>query len=388
MRMIHVIPGLEVRGGGGNRACAELCESLALLGHQVSLYHVGAGDEPCFAPKGVEVRRFPSVLLHRYAYSPALNACLASEVAKADLVHIHALWQYPGLAASRAARAHRVPYVVQPHGSLHPWKLRHKAWRKWLYGRLIERRVLQGAAFVHVESEADACDVLAYLPTARVVTSPCGTFPEVFDDPGPQDYLAKRWPALAGKICILYLARIDVNKGLDLLLYAFAKLAPGRPDLALLIVGPDYSKTTRRMQRLSDALGVSDRVVWGGMVSEQERIWVLRQSDGYVLPSLSENFGISVLEAMFCEKPVITTTATPWAELATAGAGYVVAPEADAIFDALERLVSQPLSSRAEMGRRARRLALAKYDWRAIARKLSRHYEEAVAATGRQGVKP
>ncbi len=380
LRLLHVIPGLEIRGGGGNRACAELCQSLAALGHRVRLFHVGGGREPCFAPPGVEVRRFPARFFHRYAYSPKLRRALASEIPQADVVHIHALWQYPGLAAAVLARRYRVPYVVQPHGSLHPWKLRHKRWRKRIYGRLVERRILAGAAFVHVESEADAQDVRAYLAQVPTVISPCGVFPEVFEDPGPPNYLAQRWPALAGKTCILYLARVDVNKGLDLLLQAMAGVRAQRPDAALLVVGPDFAGMTGRMQQLAGRLGIAGDVVWGGMVEERQRVWILRQCDLYVLPSLSENFGISVLEALCCARPVITTTATPWGWLEPAGAGRIVPPQVAPLREAMLQLLALPAEARAAMGQRGRQWALARYHWHTIAQQLVKHYQAAIQA--------
>jgi len=375
MRLVHVIHGLEIRSGGSHRACAELCETLASLGHDVSLYHVQNTREECFSPRGVDVRAFPSSVFRRYAYSPALRRCLEEEIPKTDVVHLHASWRYPSLPAARIARQHGVPYVVQPHGNFHPWKLSHKGWRKWIYGQLIEKRILRGAAFIHVESQEDAQDVQAYVPGVRTVLSPCGAFADAFDDRGPPDYLADRWPVLAGKTCILYLARIDVNKGVDRLVDAFGRVAAKHRHAALLVIGPDYAGLTPHLQARCASLGIADRVVWGGMVSENERIWILNQSDFYVLPSLSENFGISVLEAMFCAKPVITTTATPWAELETARAGLVVPPEVEPLRGALQTLLEQTPEQRAQMGSNARALALQKYEWKAVASQLIDAYE-------------
>ncbi len=275
MKIVHVIPGLEIRGGGGNRACAELCESLVALGHQVTLNYVSNGDGGCFSPKGVKVRDFPSEFLHRYGYSPLLRAHLKEEIHDADIVHIHATWQYPSIPASRFAQEYGVPYVVQPHGNLHAWKLNHKFLRKKLYWTLVERHTLQKAEFIHVESEADESDIKACLPGARTVISPCGSYSKAFAEKGPVSYISKRWPLFKEKRCILYLARIDVNKGVDILLKSFAKLTQHKKNIALLLVGPDYAGTTAKMQGLSNKLGISDRVVWAGMVSEKERIWIL-----------------------------------------------------------------------------------------------------------------
>ncbi len=138
------------------------------------------------------------------------------------------------------------------------------------------------------------------------------------------------------------------------------------------------------MQKLADDLDLGDRVVWGGMVSDQERIWILQQCDVYVLPSLSENFGISVLEAMFCGKPILTTTSTPWQELNKANAGVVVDATQDGITAGLVSLLSMSEPHLKRMGGNGKAFALTRYSWSSIATQMVDAYSKAIAAFKRE----
>ena len=276
------------------------------------------------------------------------------------------------------------PYVVQPHGSLSEWAIRHKRVQKWLWGTLFERRIFRNAAFVHVESPYDQKDVERYAPGVKTVVNPCGAFKETFESHPPEGYLARKWPQLAGKKCLLFLSRIDVMKGLDLLLGAFASIAADRDDLALLIVGNDHAGLVPDLKAYCRCKGIADRVVWAGPIWGEERFWAMKECDVYVHPSKSDNFGISVLEAMFCAAPILTTTGTPWQELADNDAGIVVDPSAQAIGCGLRAILDLPKSKRTSLGENARTLALRKYEWEPIARDLVRHYETAISDARRR----
>ncbi len=378
MKILHIIPGFEIRGGGGNRACAELCQSLAAFGHDVTVAHVGTKDEQCFAPENVTTRAFPPFLLRGYAYSPTLRRYLRSQIPKVDLVHLHATWQYPNVTAARCCKIRHVPYIVQPHGNLHPWKLAHKAWRKMGHWRLVEKNILKNAAFIHVESDTDEEDVRRLIPEAKTFISPCGAFSKLFEVKMFPDFIKEKWPCFKEKKCLLYLARVDVNKGIEHLLNAYAKVLRFHHNYNLLIVGPDYAGTTERMKKLAHELGIGNNVVWGGMVTDEDRIRIIQNCDIYVLPSLSENFGISVLEALFCSKPVLTTTETPWHELSGHKAGIITQANAESIHDGLLRLMGLDHDALVKMGVNGYNLAKSKYEWSSIAQSLIQKYQQAI----------
>ena len=98
-------------------------------------------------------------------------------------------------------------------------------------------------------------------------------------------------------------------------------------------------------------------------------------ADLFVLPTHSENFGIVVAEALAAEVPVLTTTGAPWQELEDHDCGWWVAPEPDAIADALATATSQSEEALAAMGRRGRALVESTYTWTAVGQKMKTAYE-------------
>ena len=96
--------------------------------------------------------------------------------------------------------------------------------------------------------------------------------------------------------------------------------------------------------------------------------WELfRQAALFVLPTFSENFGVSIAEALACGVPVITTKGAPWAELRSHRCGWWVDIGAAPLAGALREAVAASDEERREMGRRGQRLVEQRYAWPPIA---------------------
>jgi len=243
--------------------------------------------------------------------------------------------------------------------------------------------VLQHARAIHAESEEDRRHIQRYLPGANVFVVPSGAYPARLNAPTGLASAAERWLALRGYRIILYLGRLDVNKGIDLLLRGFHAAGAAGAGWRLLLLGPDFAGTQAQMEKLAHRLGINEELVWAGMVSEEEKRLALQSCDFYVLPSLSENFGISVLEALCCSRPVITTTATPWAKLEEVGAGLRILPTVESLAAALRQWMALPKAQLDEMGRRGYRWALGEYDWEVVAARLKDVYAQILDSRAR-----
>ena len=123
---------------------------------------------------------------------------------------------------------------------------------------------------------------------------------------------------------LLFLARIHAKKGCDLLIEAFAKIAPAVPDVDLVIAGPDQGGLQAKLQRQADEAGIADRIHWAGMIDGDVKWGALRICNAFVLPSHSENFGIAVVESLAVGRPVlISNQVNIWPEIEADGAGLV-----------------------------------------------------------------
>lgn len=392
LKVLHVVAGLAA--GGVGTVVPQMCRELARQGLCVTLATVAGPGVDCPVVPGMELASFRSSRPHTLFFSWEMARRLDRLVQAADVVHIHSNWTFPVWWAGLAARRRRKPFVMTPHGCLLPERLRVSAARKRLAGALFDRLLLRRAALLHATSDLEAESFRDYGLRNRVVVIPNGV--EYAPEPD-----ASRVPA--GRRCVLALGRIHAIKGLINLVRAWAEVKAHMPAASggwhVVIAGPDERGHRRELEaearRLNltvadaapeDAGASAADIVFTGPVQGAEKWRLYRAADLFVLPSLSENFGLVVPEALNCGVPVIATRATPWAELegdsgrsedgGRAGrCGWWidvgVAPLSQALHAAMELSDEQ----RRDMGRQGRRLAATKYRWSAAAAQMKAAYE-------------
>jgi glycosyltransferase involved in cell wall biosynthesis len=173
---------------------------------------------------------------------------------------------------------------------------------------------------------------------------------------------AEAFPQTYGKECLLFLGRVHVKKGNDLLFEAFAEVLraaagkPGTDKWHLIIAGPNDHAYGEEMKALAQRLGLASRVTWTGMLTGDLKWGAFYNAEAFVLPSHQENFGIAVAEALACRLPVlISDKVNIWREIADDGAGLVENDDLPGTVSLLTRWLSLPPDERAAMRDRAGR---------------------------------
>ena len=116
------------------------------------------------------------------------------------------------------------------------------------------------------------------------------------------------------------------------------------------------------------------------MISEmEEKRLLFQKSHFFVLPSYSENFGITVLEALFSKCPVITTTETAWGDLVKYNAGIIVEPNVKSLSEGIKKMVSMSFEERKQMVESGFKYVNGKYDWLSIASATVQEYKKIVS---------
>ena len=158
---------------------------------------------------------------------------------------------------------------------------------------------------------------------------------------------------LRGRRVLLFLGRLHVKKGCDLLIEAFARVASSDPSLSLVMAGPDQTGWQADLERLASAQGVGDRVVWTGILAGELKWGAFYAAEVFLLPSHQENFGIAVAEALACGVPVlISDKVNIWREILADGAGRVASDDADGTARLIqERLALSEREKQAMRGR-------------------------------------
>ncbi len=306
----------------------------------------------------------------------ALGA-LRELIERVEVVHLHGVWDPILPKAANEARRQRKPYIVLLNGMLDPWSLAQKAIKKSIALTLRYRRMLNGAAALHVGNRGEQ-EAIAPLnlksPTAII---PNGVFFEELEPVPPKGSFYAEHPELAGRPFVLFLGRIHYKKGLDYLADAFALVAREHPRAALVVTGPDDGEEAPFRRRVA-ALGLGDRVVVTGPLYGHQKLAAYVDARCYCLPSRQEGFSLAVVEAMACGLPAVISEPCHFPEMAAAGAGFVTPLEAPRIARCLSRLLGDPTQA-ARMGRAGRELIAAQYTWPLLARRTMEAYRAAVA---------
>ena len=378
LKILHVIPSVGPLRGGPSQVVQTLANGLAAAGVEV---HVATTDDngpgrlavPYGEPvrvDGVSYWYFPRQG-HFYTVSLPLGRWLARHIPDYDVVHIHALFSYAPLAAAFWAWRHRVPYLVRPAGLLNQWGMRHRRpWLKGLVFRVIDSRILAGAAMLHYTSDQEwrEATTLGVGGKHVVIPNPVATPPELLSDRACR--FRAQYPQLADRIMVLFLARLDEKKGVDLLLEAFAQARQQCPQLVLVIAGEGPPLFVATLQRRVHRLGIEAEVIWTGFLAGEAKWGAFGAADIFVLPSYSENFGMAVVEAMAVGRPVLVTDQVGiHAAIADAQAGLVTPCAVSPLADALVRLASDA-EGRERMGRNGQVLVREQFSLPAVTHSL------------------
>ena len=361
MKILHVVPTYlpAHRYGGPIVAVHGLCKALAARGHDVTVFTTnvdgdGVLDVPTGAPvpmDGVRVHYFPSTFRRLYV-SPQMRRALAS-IGEQEIVHSHAVYLWPGVAAAAAARRAGVPYVISPRGMLVPELIRQKsAVVKKLWLSLVERRALAGAAAIHFTSELERREAARVgLPLPSPVVIPNGI--DLLPRPDvPRD-----------ERTLLHLGRVTWKKGLNTVIEALPRL----PGVRFVIAGNDEEGLTPQLRELAVRNGVGDRVEFAGPVYGAAKQELLARATLFVLFSQSENFGNAVLEALAMETPVVLSAGVGLAEeVVAAGAGAIGLEAISGLLQDQERRIA--------MGRNGRVLVESHFAWPTVAERFEEAY--------------
>lgn len=369
MRILHVIRGLA-NSSGTTHIVGPLAENQARLGHSVSIYFVEKPGEAAVLPDSsvVESRAFPMTVRSRhYGWSRSFRSALRQGLAWFDVVHIHAIWNYPTWAAMREAARARVPYIVAPQGSLESWALGRSRSLKRLYATLLEKPLFDRAACMQALTlaESEQCRKFGIKSPAVILAN--GVDLHRIDGSGEPADLRAELGLPSHERILLFLGRLFPKKGLDVLAQGFGRLIRTRDDITLLIAGHDAGTGyEQQLRTVLAACGADRKTRFLGELRGDHKFRVLRAVDAFVLTSYSEGLPIAVLEAMGAARPVIVTPGCNIPEVEQCEAGWITAPDAEACVQTLQQAFHGEHELR-RRGQNARRLVEQRFTWTRIA---------------------
>jgi glycosyltransferase involved in cell wall biosynthesis len=373
VRILHLTTRIAPQFGGVGPVCLGMARLQRDLGAEVAVRTL---DHPREALAAAAEYELAAVLTTDEPTGPrSLGFSLRAErwagsadAARWDLLHQHGIWQANSRVTNRWRLKTGRPTVVAPHGSLEPYGLARSVWKKRLALRAWERRNLEHAACLHATASSEADSIRAFGLDKPIAVIPNGIPSTWLSSRGD----ARRFRAQHGltddERVALFLSRVHPKKGLVMLLHAIADQRGSSSGWRFMIGGPDELGHTEELRRLSRGLGLEPVVQFIGPVYGRDKRDAFAASEVFLLPTLSENFGIVVAEALASGVPVLTTQGAPWAELESRACGWWVPATPEGITTGLQHALGQNPNSLRQMGERGRALVTERYTWEAVGR--------------------
>lgn len=376
MRLLHIIASMDPVSGGpcqGIRNNNPLIRDLGVYREVVCMddpasEFLGADDFPIHAlgpAKGL------------WQYSNKLFPWLKTHMQSFDVVVINGLWLFFSYAGWKMLKkikkvakdkGDKVPKVfVMPHGMLDPYfqlapDRKIKAIRNFIYWYFIESKVVNDSDGLLFTSELELLLARKSFPNYH----PKGEHNIGYGVPSPPPYSTKmqtafseKCPILAGRPYLLFFGRVHPKKGVDMLVASYLELLTKNRKKefpALVIAGPGMESEygTKIKKRLTSIPIAKDNVFYTGMLTGDAKWGAFYGADAFVLPSHQENFGIAVVEALACGKPVIISDQVNiWKEIIAGNGGIVGEDTTYGICNMLDKWLKMPEKDKAQMSKNA-----------------------------------
>ncbi|MEK7635659.1 MAG: glycosyltransferase [Patescibacteria group bacterium] len=388
MKILHIVPTYfpAHRQGGPIKSVHELNKGLVKLGTDITVYTTNM-DASGFLNvplnqevnvDGVKVFYFP-ITFRLWQYSFAMKKALAKNVENFDLIHITSVFLAVSTLGTYYAKRFNKPYVISPRGSFMLEPLKFSFLRKKIYINLIEKINLAGADAIHFTVEKEKEDYLKLrLPLKKAMIIPNSI------DVGDKKKIVsgsfrKKFKISDSAKIVLFMGRLHKIKGLDILISAFSEIVKKEPNLVLVLAGPDDEGYGKNLKSQILNLKIDDKVLFTGMLIGDDKIAAYRESDVFVLPSYSENFGMSVVEAMAIGLPVVITKGVGISpNVERVGAGIVIKKDEKQLTAAILKILNNSELAK-KMGGNGRKLVETEFSSDKVAKKFIKEYNEMIA---------
>jgi glycosyltransferase involved in cell wall biosynthesis len=290
------------------------------------------------------------------------------------VVHQHMLWSGYSRTTQMLARHGNAHVVIAPHGVLDYWHVRKSRLKKAIAGLLYENTNLARCACLQATSDQELSDFRDYglrNPIARINN---GVSEDQLKALGNVDRFRAKHDVSSGQRIMLFVSRISVQKGLDMLLHAMYGLKSEAANWILVIAGYDLEGYEPEVRRLITELNLDEQVLFIGPLYGEEKDDAFAAAEVFVLPSRSEGSPMIVLEAMAAGLPIVTTKAAPWTQLLKHGCGWWSEISTEGIAESLTDVFTHNAQYLSDKGDRARKLVAAEYTWSAAASRTSELY--------------
>ena len=306
MRVLYIISTLDPSYGGPVEGVKNVTNALCNLNIHVDILTL---DNSLYNKNLYKARIYnPGFSIFKYGLNLSIFFWLFKRRNIYDEVIVNGVWQFHTLISRLALKKNS--YYLYTHGMLDPWfqeRYKFKHIKKLIYWFLFERKNLVNSKSVLFTTKKEYQLALKSFPFFK-----CRPYVTGFGLNGLKKIKSiniKKFSYIFSqkKTIFLHFGRVDPKKGTDILLEAVNKIFNKRADFALIIAGPDNFRWSQNLKKKYSNLINKKLVYWLGKVTDDEKVFLFKKSNFFILPSHSENFGAVIPEALSVGVPVITT---------------------------------------------------------------------------------
>lgn len=288
-----------------------------------------------------------------------------------DLVHFHLIWFFDKNIIASALRKAGIPFIITTHGTYinpHAYTGKRKIAR-WLY----ELRYLNMATEIHAITKEESVGLIHYGYKGKTFIVPNGL--ELDEIPKQRSCNFFQDKPYKDKIKLVWIGVMRKDKNIDSLIKAVSMLPQALKDkFVCILIGPDYKSNANKYIALSKKLGCNNNFDLIGALYGQSKYDAIESSDAFVLPSFSEGFSLSLLDAMACAKPSLVTTGCGLNYFREKDFCIICEPSPERIALGLQELLNRK-KEWIQMGRKARELVENIFNWSKIADTMIENYK-------------
>lgn len=363
--------------GGPARIIYDHTTVVLKLGHQVDILSPASPEDKIYpAPDGARVivcKRTTPISRFFPEFSLELWDFLKKHIHEYDVVHCHGIWHFGSVAPFLFKN--NTPKAITIHGLLDHWALHHGYWKKKIFSVLFQKRFLKKANLIQINNHDELNDLRQYLgfqhPNVAII--PNGMQLEELANLPPKGTFRQKFGLPTDKKIVLFMGRLNIKKGLDLLLPAFQKYAQQYDDAILVLAGPDdgYQALTERF--ISDH-HLAHKMIMVGMLTGEFKKAALADADIFALTSYSEGFSIAALEAMTAGVPALVSNRIGFdGTVAQYQAAHEVPLTVEGVLEGLVQMLQNP-SYCDKLKKNAKKMVWELYDIEIVAGNLAKEF--------------
>ena len=277
MRIINIVDSIAALNIGIWHAAVSTAEQLSKYSIETELWYPGNNTLSGY-PYIKPVNLLSTELFYISELIKTRNLATSK-----DIIITHGCWTFPTKWGFKFKKL-GFNWIYTPHGMLEPWALRQKRVKKQIYFSIFEKRMAGNASVIRAVSSPEMRSLQQLFPLKKMILIPNGVNP-----------VSNKNRALNNATTYLFMARLHQKKGIVPLVKAWlVSELNNRKNCRLVIAGPDQGE----LNTLELLINKSTNIEYVGSVYGEKKERLLNESTFFLLPSFSEGFPSSVLEAM------------------------------------------------------------------------------------------